>query len=128
MSSDSNSSLQNRSSNTRRSGRLCVQIRVRVQGHLQNKTPFTEEAVTLVVNAHGALVRLDVAPPLGQTVDLQIVSTNETQEGKVVFISRGEDAKFHVGIELTEPNPFFWHVSFPPEDWSPGYPDAKAQQ
>jgi hypothetical protein len=127
VSRDSNSSLQGWPSNVRRSQRLYVQIRVRVQGHLQDKTPFTEETVTLVVNAHGALVRLDAETQLGQTVVLQIVSTNETQEGKVVFISEGKDAKFHVGIELTKPNPLFWHVSFPPEDWSPGHPDAKAQ-
>jgi hypothetical protein len=127
VSRDSNSSLQGWPSNVRRSQRLYVQIRVRVQGHLQDKTPFTEETVTLVLNAHGALVRLDAETQLGQTVVLQIVSTNETQEGKVVFISEGKDAKFHVGIELTKPNPHFWHVSFPPEDWSPGHPDAKAQ-
>jgi hypothetical protein len=98
-----------------------------VQGHLQDKTPFTEETVTLVVSVHGALVRLDAETQMGQTVVLEIVSTNETQEGKVVFISEGKDAKFHVGIELTKPNPFFWHVSFPPENWSLGHPDAKAQ-
>jgi hypothetical protein len=98
-----------------------------VQGHLQDETPFTEETVTVVVNAHGALVRLGVETQLGQTVVLQIAATNETQEGKVVFISEGEDARFHVGIELTNPNPHFWHVSFPLEDWSISHPDAKAQ-
>jgi hypothetical protein len=55
-----------------------------------------------------------------------MVSTNETREGKVVFVSEGKDAKFHVGIELTQPTPHFWHVSFPPEEWSPNHPDAKS--
>jgi hypothetical protein len=104
-----------------------VQIRVRVWGYLGDKSPFAEETVTLVVNAHGGLVRLDAETQLGQTVVLQIVSTNEIQEAKVVFMAEGEDAKFHVGIELTKPNPRFWHVSFPPDDWSPGHPDAKSQ-
>jgi len=98
-----------------------------VRGHLEDKTPFTEETVTLVVNAHGALVRLDAETQLGQTVVLQIVSTNETQEAKVVYMSEGKHAKFYVGIELSKPNPLFWHVSFPPEDWSPGDADAKSQ-
>jgi hypothetical protein len=84
-----------------------------VQGHLQDKTPFNEETVTLVVNAHGALLRLNAETRMGETVVLQMVSTNESQEGKVVFVSEGKDAKFHVGIELTEPTPHFWHVSFP---------------
>ena len=104
-----------------------MQLRVRVQGHLEDKTPFTEETVTVVVNAHGALVRLNAETHLGQRVVLQIVSTNETQEAKVVFISEGIGAKFYVGVELTKPNPFFWHVSFPPEDWAPGHPDAKSK-
>jgi hypothetical protein len=130
VSIESNSSLQGRPSNVRRSRRLYVQIRVRVRGLLLDGTPFTEETVTLVVNAHGGLVRLNAETQMGQTLVLQIVSTNEneTQEGKVVFLSEGIDAKFHVGIELTKPNPLFWHVSFPPEDWSPAHPDAKPQQ
>jgi hypothetical protein len=127
VSADSIASLQCQASNVRRSQRLYVQIRVRVRGHLQDKTPFTEETVTLVVNAHGALVRLNAETQLGQTVVLQMVHTNETQDGKVVFLSEGTDAKFHVGIELTKPNPLFWHVSFPPENWSPDHPDAKAR-
>jgi hypothetical protein len=96
-----------------------------VHGYLYDNTPFTEETVTLVVNAHGALVRLDAETQMGQSVVLQIVYTNETQEARVVFISEGKDAKFHVGLALIKPNPFFWHVSFPPEDWSRSYPDAK---
>jgi hypothetical protein len=127
MSRNFNPSLQNRPSKVRRSQRLYVQIRVRVRGHLQDKTPFAEETVTLVVSAHGALVRLDAETQMGQTVVLEILSTNETHEGKVVFISEGKDAKFHVGIELSKPNPFFWHVFFPPDDWSLSHPDAKAQ-
>ncbi len=127
MNRHSNSSLQSRRSKFRRSQRLCVQIRVSVRGHLQDKTPFAEETVTFVVSAHGALVRLDAETQMGQTVVLEILSTNESHEGKVVFISQGKDAKFHVGIELTKPNPFFWHVFFPPDNWSLGHPDAKAQ-
>jgi hypothetical protein len=125
---NSNLSLPSRPWNVRRSQRLCVQIQIRVQGHLQDNTPFNEETVTLVVNAHGGLVRLNAKVQMGQTVILQLVSTNETQEGKVVFIAEGKDAKFHVGVELTKPNPRFWHVNFPPEGWSPDHPDAKAQQ
>jgi hypothetical protein len=99
-----------------------------VQGYLQNRTPFTEETVTLVVNAHGALIGLNTETQMGQTVVLRIVSTDETEEAKVVFISEGKNAKFHVGVELIKPNPVFWHVSFPPADWSPGHPEAKTDQ
>jgi hypothetical protein len=32
---------------------------------------------------------------------------------------------YYVGVEFPQPNPEFWGVSFPPEDWSPSHPDAK---
>jgi len=128
MSSDSNSGLQSRRPSPRRSQRLYVQIRVRLEWRLENNSPFTEETETFLVNAHGALVSLDTAPRLGQKVVLQNASTNEIQEAVIVFLSRAKDGKFNVGVEFTKPNPSFWHVSFPPKDWSTGHPDAKAQQ
>ena len=130
MSSDSNSDLQSQPSASRRSRRLYVRIRVRVDWRLENKTLISEDTETFVVNVHGALVRLDSVPLFGQNVILQNVSTNETQEAIVVFVSKAaaKDGKFSVGIEFTKPNASFWHVSFPPEDWSPSHPDAKAQR
>jgi hypothetical protein len=76
MSSDSNSGLQSRRPNPRRSQRLYVRIRVRREWRLENNSPFTEETETLLVNAHGALVSLDAVPQLGQKVVLQNASTN----------------------------------------------------
>ncbi len=104
-----------------------MQLPVRVQGYLPSDIPFAEETVTLVVNAHGALLRLNTKVEMGQMLVLQILPTNESQEARVVFLNEGEAGKFHVGVELIKPNPFFWHVSFPPEDWSPSHPDAKAK-
>jgi hypothetical protein len=127
MDSDSSSGLQSQLASPRRSERLYVKIRVRLEWRLENKTRFTEETQTVVVNAHGGLVRLDAIPPLGQKVIVQNLSTNEMQEAMIVFMFRAKDGKFNVGIELTEQNPSFWRVSFPPEDWSPSHPDAKAQ-
>ncbi len=75
---------------------------------------------------HGALVGLNVEPHLGQNVDLQNVATSETQKSIVVFVIMAKDGKFVVGIEFAAPNPSFWHMSFPPEDWSISHPDAKA--
>ena len=41
--------------NKRRSQRLFLQVRVVVDGKLPNKSPFSEETHTIVVNAHGLL-------------------------------------------------------------------------
>jgi hypothetical protein len=124
MKNDSNAGLQ-QGLGRRRSKRVYVQIRVRVEGCLKGKTPFAEETVTLAVNAHGALVGLTVEPHLGQSVDLRNSTTNETQQCKVVFVIVAKDCKFIVGIDFAKPNPSFWQMSFPPEDWSTTHPDAK---
>ena len=124
MRNDSNAGPQ-QGADRPRSKRVYVQIRVRVEGYLKEKTPFAEETETFAVNAHGALVGLNAEPHLGQNVDVRNAATNETQQSKVVFVIMAKDGKFIVGIDFATPNPSFWHMSFPPEDWSTTHPDAK---
>ena len=124
MTNDSNAGPQ-QGLGRRRSQRVYVQIRVRVEGYLKNKTHFAEDTGMFAVNAHGALVGLNAEPRLGQSVNLRNVATNETQECKVVFVILAKDGKFIVGIDFARPNPTFWHMSFPPDDWSTAHPDAK---
>jgi hypothetical protein len=111
----------------RRSRRLYVHIRVRLDWRIENETLTTEEVETIVVNAHGALLRLDSVPPIGQKVTLQNIPANETQEAVVVFVGKAaaKDGKFSVGVEFSKPNASFWRVSFPPQNWSRSHPDAK---
>src|ERR1700692_1032811 len=106
MSNDSNSDLQSHLLDRRRSRRLFVQIRVRVEWRLENKAPIYEETGTSMVSAHGALISFNSVPPFGQNVILQNVSTNETQEAIVVFVSKtaARGGQFNVGIEFTKPN------------------------
>lgn len=102
-----------------------MQIPVRVEGRLKDNTPFAEETVTFVVSAHGALIEMSEEPDLGQDVTLRNPTTNEAQESKVVFVIMAKDGKSIVGLDFAKPNPSFWHMSFPPEDWTPSHPDAK---
>ena len=48
--------------------------------------------------------------------------------GIVAFVEGLEDEKFDVGVDFSQPNPKFWSVSFPPDDWTPSHPDAKTNQ
>jgi hypothetical protein len=127
VNSDSNPELQSPVSPQRRSRRLYIHIRVRLEWQPENQPLISEQAETIVVNAHGALVRLDLVPPFGQKVTLQNSPANETQEAIVVFVGKtaAKDGKFSVGVEFTKPNASFWRVSFPPQDWSRSHPDAK---
>jgi hypothetical protein len=119
--------LPSQPSTHRHSRRLYIHVRGRLHWRLENQSLISEETETVVVNAHGALVRLDAVPLLGQKVTLENISTHETQDAIVVFLGKAaaKGGKISVGVEFTKPNPSFWHVSFPPEDWSPSHPDAK---
>jgi hypothetical protein len=112
-------------SNKRRSQRLFLQVRVVVEGKRANKSPFSEETHTIVLNAHGALVEMTISLDQGQIVTLQNVRTTEKSECQVKLVTPSGAGKFNAALEFTNPNPSFWHISFPPEDWSLRNPDAK---
>jgi hypothetical protein len=109
----------------RRSQRLFLQVRVILEGKLPNQTPFNEETHTIVVNAHGALVEISASLDQGQIMTLQNIVTGEKIECSVKLVTPKEGKKFHTAIEFTKPNPRFWRISFPPDDWSIRNPDAK---
>ena len=112
-------------SNKRRSQRLFLQVRVVVEGKLANKSPFSEETHTIVVNGHGALVEMGISLDQGQIVTLLNMRTSEKTECAVKLVTRAEPQKFNTALEFTNPNPGFWRISFPPDDWSIRSPDAK---
>jgi hypothetical protein len=111
-------------SNRRRSQRLFLQIPVVVEWQLANKSECSERAQTVVVNAHGALVELGVSLDTGQRVLLRNLRSNESIASVVKLVTPGESGKLNVALEFVDPNPSFWHISFPPEDWSVRHPDA----
>jgi hypothetical protein len=102
----------------RRSQRLFLQVRVVVEGRLANNSPFSEETQTIVVNAHGALVEMKVSLEQGQIVNLRNVLTSEKSECAIKLVTPSGPGKFNAALEFTNPNPSFWHVTFPPDDWS----------
>jgi hypothetical protein len=108
----------------RRSQRLFLQVRVVVEGKLANK-PFSEECLTIIVNAHGALVEMKISLEQGQTVTLLNVRTGEKTECAVKLVTPAEARKFNTAVEFKTPNPGFWRISFPPDDWTSKSPDAK---
>ncbi len=115
----------NASPTRRRSQRLFLQIRIVVEGKAPGKPAFEEKTRTIIVNAHGALVELGAAVEQGQTLVLKNSLTNEKQASIVKLVSAGEGRNFNVAVEFATPNPGFWGVNFPPEDWTGKHPDAK---
>ena len=110
----------------RRSQRVLMQVAVRIRGNDVQGKPFEEEAVTLAINAHGALVQVQARLTSGSKVLMQHKHTEEEQECSVVFLGPVRSGKAEIGLEFSAPCPTFWRVAFPPEDWTPKHPDARA--
>jgi len=72
-----------------------------------------------VVNAHGALITLLAKVAQGQQLELTSPTNPEKQTCKVVYIGPAVQGQTQVGIEFLQPAPHFWHVAFPPENWTP---------
>src|SRR5229473_6672048 len=112
--------------NRRRSQRVLMTIPVRVSGKRGAALPFEETTHTRAISAHGALVLMSTQVYRGQRLTLSNIQTKGALECIVAHIDRRKGEHAQVGVEFTLPNPLFWHVAFPPKDWTPRHPDAKA--
>ena len=109
----------------RRSQRVLMQVSVEVSGTDAQGRPFSEEAATLAISAHGALILLHARVISGSLLKLQHNHTREQQECHVVFLGPVRGEKAEIGLEFSAPRPQFWRVTFPPEDWTPKSPEAR---
>src|SRR5882724_4613514 len=112
--------------NRRRSQRVLVTIPVRVSGQSGAGLPFEEETHTRAISAHGALILVSTQVWRGLRLNLSNVQTKAALECVVAHIDRRKGEHPQAGVEFTLPNPMFWHVAFPPKDWTPRHPDAKS--
>jgi len=109
----------------RRSQRVLMQVAVRIRGVDAQGKLFDEEAYTLAINAHGALVLLQARVTSGSLLTLRNNTTKEEQECSVAFLGPVRGNKAEIGLEFSARRPQFWRVAFPPEDWSPRNPEAR---
>src|SRR6266566_3647190 len=110
----------------RRSQRVLMQVGIRVRGKDAQGKDFGEMTETLAINAHGALILLNVRVVSGAIIHLKHNMTEEEQGCHVAFLGPVRSGRAEVGVEFNAPRPTFWRVAFPPEDWSPKNPEAKA--
>jgi hypothetical protein len=104
---------------------VLMQVSVRIRGTDSQNKPFEEEAVTLAINAHGALVAIANRITSGSKVKMKHKMTEEEEECHVVFLGPVREGKTEIGLEFSTPRPTFWRVAFPPEDWTPKHPEAR---
>jgi hypothetical protein len=101
----------------RRSARVLLSVPVMVKGVLADGKEFQEEARTLVVNAHGALLALNSPLRAGQALTLTHKLTRQSLECRTVYVGNPQGGKAQVGIEFLKAAAGFWQIDFPPEDW-----------
>jgi hypothetical protein len=102
--------------NTRRSQRVILNVPVEVRVPAGDSGFFTEAGHTLVVNAHGALIKLSMKVEPGQILLMKRVGASEEQECSVAHIDNQVKGG-EVGILFANPAPHFWGIDFPPSDW-----------
>ena len=109
----------------RRSQRVCVSVDVMITwGGVTGKWA-SEVCKTLVVNIHGASIGSRRAVQLDDLLKLKNTTTQEEVACRVVDLGATDKGITNVGIEFVEPAPRFWHIAFPPENWSARSPEAK---
>jgi hypothetical protein len=101
----------------RRSMRVLLSVPIKVTGKTVSKEDFEEEARTLVVNAHGALIALAARVAPNQTIVVANNATQQSLECRIVYLGNSQGGRTQMGIEFVQPSPTFWQIDFPPDDW-----------
>ena len=109
----------------RKGQRIYLGVPVKVMGNSSSGESFTEETQTIKVSADGCSLVLSAPVNKGQRVTLLNFHTNARMECVIVRILESSDSQHEIGMSFLLPNKKFWHVTFPPLDWSAHYSEAE---
>lgn len=97
---------------------MAIDMPVEIFGQSANGKVFREETRTLVVNAHGALLVMTPVPEIKPSILLVNKKTRSEVQCRVIFQKETEKGKAELSVEFVNPQPRFWGIAFPPEDWN----------
>ena len=97
---------------SRRSTRVPLRATIAIEGGAEC------EAVTIVVNLHGALLETAIGLRAGTRISIRVHVTDKRSAGRVVYVD--PENPLHCGIELEKPRNI-WGVPLPPDDWEETY-------
>lgn len=103
--------------NRRRSERVRLQVAVAVWTEMPNGEQLKESAHTVVVNAHGGLLKLHTEVLPGQPLVITNEKSGMEESARVVRVEQLPGEEFAVAFEFDWPSPKFWPITFPPADW-----------
>ena len=101
----------------RRSERLKLNVPVIVMTETLEHVKVQEVTHTIVVNAHGGLLKLKMEVLVGQPIVLANLQTNNEKHCRVVRVEQLPGEEFGIAFEFEKPAPEFWSVTSPPADW-----------
>ena len=125
MSSNVNEAHPGKASTLRRSQRVCLSVDVEIRLERAAAKAPPELTKTLIVNAHGALILLQEQVAVGDLLLMKNLKTEEEMACRVVDVTAGNTGVPEVGVEFVKPSRNFWHIAFPPSDWSPRGAESK---
>lgn len=112
------SPLSSSPQNRRRSERVVLHVPIVVVADAPGGDEMREETHTLVVNAHGGLVKLDMEVVAGQPIVLLNPKTGAEENARVIRVDHPPGGHTAVAFEFDVPSPNFWPIVFPPSDWA----------
>jgi hypothetical protein len=98
-------------SDQRRTRRARIQIPLLVYGYTPQGAPFLEEAYTIEINAHGALIAMKSAVVPSDRLLLTNETNERTQECTVRTVIARHGRDLEVAIAFTTPALQFWRKS-----------------
>jgi hypothetical protein len=90
-----------------------LQIPVQLYLHMPDGRDLRHDGFTLMVNAHGCLLAMEVQPPPGQRMRLANPGSGVQQTGTVIRAARARDGSFAVAFEFDQPVPDLWALGLP---------------
>jgi hypothetical protein len=99
--------------NHRRGGRRDFEAVILAYGHAPDGEPFYEEARTINVSSHGALLELAVPVSVGQKLMLFNDSSNRHQICQIARTQVTATASFEVAVDFPVPHAEFWEIFSP---------------
>ncbi len=109
----------------RRNQRVLARVRLCVSGKINDEIPFEEESFTIALHADGGLLQLRKPVRKGQRLSLLQANTGQQEFCTVAHVEPIGDGFVSVRVQFLKPHPDFWHIAFPPDDWTPRHADSK---
>lgn len=104
----------------RRSARILLRVPLLVNNANSSDETDWEQAETVMVSLHGAMIRTQRKFEVGDTIDIRVRDKERSAQARVVWRSTEITPKgIELGFEILDQTGF-WEISFPADRWSEG--------